>query len=715
MNGEKSQVLGKMEAAKMLVADKDYVGARSKLLELHYGFPGFKNVPEMIIACEILCASELTIDGETDWYWVLQVSPKATMSQLKQKYEKLTTVLEGIKGDFPGAVTALKLVHNAYGVLSDTRDSLVFNSKRLTSWGGCEASVSIASSLDDSGHHEGSSLNQEPHCSLVYESYASKDTEGKGLDGADERSSTPIEVDDSDGADDMNEWNKVISSTEVISRSSSLKLEETQTMHNNVVTSMNFDHLEEKPLPNATAVTDHICDEGIYNLDSTKEHETFEVGQIWVAYDGEKLPRRYARINYVSESPFRLDVNWLQPVPKTENESKWCEIGMPVVCGLFSLHEDEESLVDSATLSHLVSCTASPTYDEFEILPQEDEVWAVYKDWRPLDWLKNPESRKGCSLQVVKILEDYSDQEGVLVVPLVKVGGSQNVYRRETEVGRECSFRIPANYLYQFSHQLPAHDLEGGKLIGVYGEQDPSTMNFSTSQRPVSYPSSSDLVGKSPKLEWTVEHFAASQVWAIYHGTDKMPRQYAVVNKVFPSGAVEVTFLEPHPNPMDYEEISWIEENLPVGCGIFKLGSRIAILEFGKFSHLVNCDRTTKNMFFRIYPKKGEIWAMYRNWNRKWKQKDFSNYHCRIVQITSDFIEPSGVHTASLEEVPGYKTFFQKQQCDGFVLNRAVPRSEMLSFSHRIEAFVVPGIGVHGIPECSWHLEPDALPPVLSN
>ncbi|XP_021736043.1 uncharacterized protein LOC110702615 [Chenopodium quinoa] len=717
MEGERSSCLEKIEVAKRMAANRDYAGARSKLLEAHNQFPDFKIATQMITVCDILCTSELTLNGEIDWYWVLELSPEASNSQIESKYNKLVSLLEGIKDDFPGSVTALKLVHEAYAVLSNASKTWIFNSRRLTSMDVSESFVPSVSSLGDMGHQNGRSLSQEHDSSPVCESSASKNADAAiGLVGIGERSLTPIEVDDSDDADD-NQQNKGINSTELNFHSSTLKSEVTQITDTNVATAMDFDLSNEKSLQNLRATTDHMNHENFINFDDAKKAEAFEVGQIWAAYDSENYPRRYARINNVSESPFRLDVTWLRPIPQNEDERKWCEVRLPVVCGLFNLHENEESIVDPAIFSHVVPCTVSPTYDEFEIFPQEDEVWAVYKDWRPFDWLENPESKKACSLQVIRIIEGYSE-EGMLAVPLVKVDGSNNIYKRETEVAQERTFKIPAEFLYRFSHQLPACDLEGGKLIGVFGDmpqQDPSSINSSTSQRPTSCPSSVDSVGNSLKMEWTTNDFTPSQVWAVYDGSDQMPRQYALVNKVFMAGAVEVTFLEPHPNPMDNEEISWIEENLPVSCGIFKLGSRIAVMPLSNFSHLVDCDRTTKNLFYRIYPKKGEIWAMYKNWNRRWKQQDFRDYHCRIVEITSDFTEPSGLSTASLEEVPGYKTFFQKQLCDGFALSRVVSRSEMLSFSHRIEAFVVPGIEAHGIPECSWHLEPDSLPPLISN
>ncbi|KAK9678089.1 hypothetical protein RND81_11G187200 [Saponaria officinalis] len=698
MDVTKFPAFEKVESAKRMVADNDYVGARSKLLEAHYQYPSLENLPKMITACDVLCAAELTFsDNEHDWYWILQLSPIASVSHIRLQHKKLVTVLEGIKKEFPGAVAALKLVHNAFFVLSNPPKRLVFDSQRLTSWCNFEPVVSPVSSVDNAGSHSGKGLAQEQDPLGCESSMSRKIDDVNVLGGVDEKCSMLDELDDA-----ANELDGVCSK-EVGSVASPLK----QMPENEGLTSENTAMLPSlltgKTLPLLSTTSRHE-DEGLYDVEGSSKANDFEVGQIWAACDDEKLPRRYARISSVSTSPFRLVVIWLQPVPETENEEKWCEAGLPVVCGLFNLHGDEESVVDCSIFSFWVSYTANPTYDEFRIHPQEDEIWAIYKDWRPFEWCCNPESRNG-AFQIIRIL-CVKEEECVLVVEPVKSDGSENVCRIDT---RECqeSFEIPVSCFYRFSHRLPSYE---SKEIG---KDHASCSNFSTTQCFRSLPSLPVSNGSSLKAEWIPGDFMPGQVWAIYDGPDQMPRRYVVVNNLVTNRTVCVNLLEPH--PMREEEICWVEENLALGCGVFRVGATLASLPMNKFSHLVNCDRSNKQSFYRIYPRKGEVWAMYRNWNTKWKKNDFDRSHCRIVQITSDFCEQGGVQVSSLEQVPGYKTFFQKQLCDGFALNRAVRRGEMLSFSHRVEAFVVPGIQAHGIPECSWHLEPDALPLVLSN
>lgn len=723
MNGDRVQALKTVDVAKRMISDNDYMGARSKLLEVHYQFPSLGNIPHMITTCDILCSTELTLpNGETDWYWVLQLGPAATFSQISSRHDKLTSLLNGIKDEFPNAVAdALQLVRDAFFVLSNIPKRLVFDSKRLTSW----EAFSPSNSVDKTGYESDKITIQEQDSSPFSQSSDSKNADVTKISGSlDKRSSVVIELDGSDDLlhdDDVHYLGKASGDAESIPSSwNSISKEETQNLDNLVVSIVDNDISIEKSLPDLSTTPIQRSDGGFYNFDGIRKAESFAVGQIWAAYDDENLPRRYARIDGISKSPFRLHITWLRPVPQSIHEGKWCEVGLPVVCGLFNLHGDEEPLVEHTIFSHLVSYTASPTNEEFKIYPRENEVWAIYEEWKPFSWCDDPESRKGSTLQIVQIIEGYPRQERVIVAALVKVDGHENIYKRDNEDNVEGCFEIPLRCIFRFSHRLPAYGFQDREMSGVsFGmfELDPLAVNassFSAYEKCQSSPSARDNMGNSLKMEWSAEDFASGQVWAIYDGSDQMPRCYAVVNEVISSVEVTVTFLEPH--PICGEEISWVEENLPPGCGTFRKGATLTTLQMGKFSHLIDCDRSTKKIFYKIYPKKGEVWAMYRNWNSKWKKQDFDRYHCRIVEILSDFSEESGLLIAGLEEVPGYKTFFQRQLCDdGFALNRAVSKSEMLSFSHRVEAFVVPGIKSHGIPEWSWHLEPDALPPVLAN
>lgn len=204
------------------------------------------------------------------------------------------------------------------------------------------------------------------------------------------------------------------------------------------------------------------------------------------------------------------------------------------------------------------------------------------------------------------------------------------------------------------------------------------------------------------------EHFVEGQIWAVYDAPDRMPRSYVRVIRVVSHTAVSVLKLEPH--PMLNEEIHWVEDGLPVACGVFRAGSETACKEISEFSHPVECDWSAKRSFYRIFPKKGEIWAMYKNWKIAFSNADIDKCEPRMVEILSDYSDEIGVNVCRLTRVKGCLTFFQRVIVEDFHLTKLISRSEMLSFSHRVPAYVVIEIKDRDIPKGSWHLEPNALP-----
>ncbi|KAF9593634.1 hypothetical protein IFM89_024451 [Coptis chinensis] len=419
-----------------------------------------------------------------------------------------------------------------------------------------------------------------------------------------------------------------------------------------------------------------------------------------------------------------------------DNEKRWSEAGLPVVCGAFDLKRSNTVVCQPTVFSHLVSRVQRLNFEQVEICPKKGEVWALFKDWRPFDWCSNPQKREGCGHVMVEILVGYSKEADITVAPLAKVAGFRSVFKRSVDVDGGSTFTIPAIYLLRFSHSVPAFRFKDGEIAGVSNgmlELDPLAVpndlvesmakpsgktnssyssSFSDHPGPVSSSIILDPENTSMEGKWCRKDFTSGQVWAVYDGSDSMPRRYVLVNSVISAVGASVTFLEPH--PVLYDEIHWVEENLPFVCGLFKTGKTTVNLGMSQFSHLVEYEWSKTDSFYKIYPKKGDVWAMYKNWKHIWKSCDYNCHQCQVVEVLSDISEGTEMKITSLGEVDCCNTFFQRQYCDGFELIRTIPKREMLSFSHQIPCFNVPGIESYGIPEGSLHLEPDALPPRLA-
>ncbi|KAL0410466.1 UNVERIFIED_CONTAM: hypothetical protein Slati_3636300 [Sesamum latifolium] len=111
--------------------------------------------------------------------------------------------------------------------------------------------------------------------------------------------------------------------------------------------------------------------------------------------------------------------------------------------------------------------------------------------------------------------------------------------------------------------------------------------------------------------------FSVNQFWACYDTLDGMPRFYAKVKKVCSSPfELSITWLEADPIDEAYEK--WVDEELPVGCGRFRLGKTEETSIRLSFSHQVRCEKGKKRGSLIIYPRKGEVWALFRDWDISW-------------------------------------------------------------------------------------------------
>ncbi|KAI3929427.1 hypothetical protein MKW92_010454 [Papaver armeniacum] len=211
----------------------------------------------------------------------------------------------------------------------------------------------------------------------------------------------------------------------------------------------------------------------------------FGIGQFLAFYDQEKMPRLYARISKIEScyseetknTENTLYVRWLRPAPINPDEKKWHEVGLPVSCGFFKLDSDEIDqcnivVGDHPVISHVVTSFQEHRYSNelVELYPREGEVWALYKEWKPIDWCLDPKTRKGCKFHLVEVLNDYSAENGVMVACLVKVAGHETIFRRSG-----LSFQIAAQYLFGFSHNVPVKSTGdmGGLFSGMVLDLDP--------------------------------------------------------------------------------------------------------------------------------------------------------------------------------------------------------------------------------------------------
>ncbi|KAI7731883.1 hypothetical protein M8C21_032247 [Ambrosia artemisiifolia] len=656
MSYNKVEALREKSDAEKLILSNDYIAARTKLKKAQQLFPSLDHITPMLTVCEILSASTNIIPGyETDYYWVLQLMPSSAFTDITCQYQKLVSLLQPIKYKFPATELALKLLQEAYSVLSDKKKRVAFDIKRGTCW-------------------------------VNYESF---ETNPEKDSNADKVHGNNINIQESGS-----------SSSDVISEG-----------YKSLDTDINSGSHEQK--------------QDFYSFDTNRTPECFELGDIWAVHCNLTEPCIGGRYGQVcSKSGGEAEITWLKPIPVTEGERRWFDAGLPVACGSFCLDTEKSGTIGlKGVFSYKCSWNAGVTEELYEIYPKKGEVWAVYDNFDLDEWSYNPDIIKGCSYKLVEIITDYSIYNGVECGQLVKVNGFKSIFERQT--GEGSNFHIGPRDLYMLAHNVPAYRFTGGEIYGV--NDGMFELDQLALRDPDDEPNNQPMVEeKDPDLlvltqnpnsqgsllgpNWTANDFTTGQVWATYSGKDLMPRQYVLINHMISPSGFSATVLEPE--TVFELEASWKNRNLPIVCGMFRAKEVKVNLDIRQFSHVVNCFKSTTNLIYKIFPSKGEIWAVYKNWKPLWNQVNYENCKCWVVEILSDFSDGEKVMVARLVEVKGCLTFFQRMQSeDGFEMVRGFSRREMLCFSHRIPAFRVPGIGGHGIPESSWHLEPNALPP----
>ncbi|CAA7061916.1 unnamed protein product [Microthlaspi erraticum] len=205
--------------------------------------------------------------------------------------------------------------------------------------------------------------------------------------------------------------------------------------------------------------------------------------------------------------------------------------------------------------------------------------------------------------------------------------------------------------------------------------------------------------------------FEVGQTWAMYDKDDQLPRYYAMIRKVWkkPCFRLKITWLEARPD--DERTKEWIGRDLPISVGKYQLRGEEKTNEIPSFSHQIECRVRGKKDFVTVHPRKGETWALFKNWDINWS---FSHkYVFDYALILSEFAEGVPIEVAFLEKVKGFASVFSRTapgvgRSDTF----HIPPHELLRFSHSIPSTKLTGEERSGVPVGSYELDTAALPDV---
>ncbi|KAL2545485.1 DNAJ heat shock N-terminal domain-containing protein [Forsythia ovata] len=211
--------------------------------------------------------------------------------------------------------------------------------------------------------------------------------------------------------------------------------------------------------------------------------------------------------------------------------------------------------------------------------------------------------------------------------------------------------------------------------------------------------------------------FNKGQVWAVYDDDDGMPRHYALIDEIVSVNPFEVTI-----SWLDFQRNGnevWtgsVKMGFHVSCGRFKVSRKTSVKYLNMFSHVVDCERAARELY-RIYPKKGSVWALYNEnaLNAEGMNQGGKDKSCfDIVVCLTSFNDVYGLSMAHLEKVHGFRTIFKRREV-GATAIRLLEEDDIKLFSHQIPARKLSGEEASGLPKDCWELDPASLTSQLLN
>ncbi|XP_030531385.2 uncharacterized protein LOC115741554 [Rhodamnia argentea] len=208
----------------------------------------------------------------------------------------------------------------------------------------------------------------------------------------------------------------------------------------------------------------------------------------------------------------------------------------------------------------------------------------------------------------------------------------------------------------------------------------------------------------------TEDSFADNQVWAAYDDDDGMPRYYALIHTVMSLKPfkMRISWLSSKTN-QELGPTCWVGSGFAKTCGYLRIGKSVVDNSLNAFSHRMKWTKGARGLI-HIYPLKGDVWALYRNWSSDWNEltPDEIIHSYDMVEVIEDYSDELGVTVAPLIKVCGFKTVFQKHPDPGKLWT--VPREEMFRFSHQVPAHLLTGEEGANAPKGCWELDPASTP-----
>lgn len=711
MDCNKDEAARAKALAERKMLDKDFVGAKKMIIKAQQLLNEVDDIdiPKMLTVCDVHCAAGAKVNNETDWYGVLQVPVSADDALIKKQYRKLALLLHPDKNKFGGAEAAFKLVGEANITLTDRSKRSLYDMKRSTFRGiaarpayqqprrpaparSNSTPVNLHNMHSQHQHQASNPAGTQttfwticPSCGMRYQYYLPILKKALRCQNC----LKPFI------AHDMKDQNIPSGANQ---RSAGV--------WKNAGAPQNFPG----PQTNVTGQQgwsatpgDHV-NIGSHHADVNTKRQT----------DGNKRGRKNIKKS-----------NRGTGHPSKASSTAGSKRGRrAVVESSESSISDTSSDSEDGILQHGPAAnsagpgqqTRRSSRQKQEVKYNEESDDDVEDDVVDDDFVNSPalkRLRKSGPIygdhrdKTVKMNEDTAAHNG----PINGVSNCSNTKDKKTSgvsSGEKAFIGV---------EQMNRETMHTGENSDGKGKVFHSVSDNGLGLNDDDDDASDDQKFTLPDPDFfdfdklrDVKRFRANQVWAVYDDQGCMPRFYARIIKVKITPKFLVHFVWLEFDPTNKVEEAWSNRGLPIACGRFKLGQSEMSVETSMFSRTVTFDRR-KDRFYEIYPRKGEVWALFKGWDISWSSDASTNkklnHQYEMVQVLSDLTTSTSIIVMPLVKIEGYVSLFmQSREAAPFV----IPQGDTLRFSHCVPHYLMKGTEKEGVPEGSLELDPAALP-----
>jgi curved DNA-binding protein CbpA len=691
MECNKDEAVRAKEIAERKFSEREYIGSKKFALKAQNLYPDLEDISQFLTTIDIYISAENKVSGEMDWYGILGVSPFADEETVRKQYRKLALTLHPDKNKSLGAEGAFKLVSEAWSLLSDKTKRLEYNQKR---------------SLKTFQH---TTPNRAGHPSNVPTSngyYHFKKNATSNARTGNNKSRAP--------------------SASVPPPQK--KAETFWTLCNKCRT--HYEYL--RVYLNHTLLCPN-CNEAFVAVERGPPPNVFKPSNL-SSHQQNQNSRRHAGSN-------NSNLQW-------GSQSRMAGFGS--TDGSSSVAAQAASVVQKA--SEKVKREGAPSIAEWERIQMSKKADGSMKK-RKTDDVRvngipgympnnmamghgaaglgsfsdpgktNMEKGRTYGFSGLAGKQHYSMRElSMFELRNMLMDKSRNEIRKELE---ELRLKAEAKITNKNKEGKRLKSTFNGKTTGSekYGESNVNgNKHFDVDSLPVT---SDDTVKKSQAYvtinvpdpdfhnfdqDRAEGSFAEDQVWAAYDDDDGMPRYYARIHKVISLKPfrMRISWLNSRSNS-ELGPIDWVGSGFYKTCGDFRTGKHEVTESLNSFSHKVRWRKGTRGVV-RIFPGKGEVWALYRNWSPDWNEHtpDDVIHKYDMVEVLDDFNEEQGILVTPLVKSPGFRTVFQRHNDHNEV--RRIPKEEMFRFSHQVPNHLLSGLEAHNAPIGCRELDPAATP-----